>query len=253
MKIKTFILICLMLFAATMAEADELNKFKTVGDRFWTERDNQSSLLMAIDAYTSALKIVPDDRDLLTRLSIAYYWKGNNFKEKEKDERKKAFTTGQMYAKKLCELDSDNVEGNFWFAVNMALYGGEVGVMKSAFMLPDIKRRMEIVMDREKYYYHGGPQRLLARIDYETPGFFRGSLEKAEAMLKEAIHASPNFTLSYVYLAEIYMEMKKPDLARKELKFVLDVSDDALPEYETDIRRDKRTARVLMKKYFGNK
>ena len=250
---KPCILMLVMIFSFNLAGASDFRALKASGDRFWAERDSLPSLLEAIHFYARALQIAPNDKDLLVRLSIAYYWKGISIQEDKKEERKRAFTMGQTYAQKLCELNPDSVEGNFWFAVNMASYGGEVGVMKSAFMLPDIKKRMEIVMDRERFYYHGGPQRLLARIDYETPGLFRGSLENAVQMLKEAIQVSPNFTLSHIYLADIYMEMKKPDLARKELQFVLDISDDALPEYEPDIRKDKRTARVLMKKYFGNK
>jgi len=252
MKVGACILMLVIIFSAGLAGADDFVSLKAEGDRFWAERDSQPSLLQAIHFYTSALQINPDDKDLLVRLSIAYYWKGINIKEEKKEERKKAFIEGQKFAQKLCELNPDSIEGNFWFAVNRALYGGEIGVMKSAFMLPDIKKRMKIVMDREKFYYHGGPQRLLARIDYETPGFLRGSLEKAEAMLKEAIQESPNFSLSHIYLADIYMTMKKPDLARKELQFVLELSEDSMPEYKPEIRRDKRRATARMKKYFSN-
>ena len=252
MKVKAGILILIIIFSAGLAGAADFISLKAEGDRYWPERDNQASLLQAINFYTSALQIIPDDKDLLTRLSIAYYWKGITIQEEKKEERKKAFIMGQKFARKLCELNPDSIEGNFWFTVNKALYGGEVGVMKSAFMLPDIKKRMKIVMDRERFYYHGGPQRVLARIDYETPGFLRGSLEKAEAMLKEAILESPNFSLSHIYLADIYMAMEKSNLAKNELRLVLELSEDVMPEYKAEIRRDKRRATALIKKYFGN-
>ncbi|MBW2179180.1 MAG: hypothetical protein JRG81_02225 [Deltaproteobacteria bacterium] len=251
MKVRVCIILLVMIFSAGLAAAADFISLKAAGNRYWPERDNQASLLQAINFYTSALQIIPEDKDLLTSLSIAYYWKGTNIQEEKKEERKKAFTTGKKYAQKLCELNPESVEGNFWYTVNQASYGGEIGVMKSAFMLPDIKKRMKIVMDQEKFYYHGGPQRLLARIDYKKPKFLRGSLEKAENMLKDAIKDEHNFTLSHIYLADIYMTMKKPNLARKELQFVLELSEDAMPEYEAEIRRDKRRATALIKKYFG--
>ncbi len=250
MRVKIFILILVMILTIKVG-ADDVNSLKAEGDRFWAQRDSQLYLLKAIDAYTRALTMVPNDKTLLIRLSTAYYWKGTNFEEEKKEERKKAFTTGQMYAQKLCEIDPDSAGGNFWYTVNMALYGGEVGVMKSAFMLPEIKKRMGKVMSSEKFYHHGGPQRLLARIDYETPSILRGSLEAAEVMLKEAIQHSPNFTLSHIYLADIYMEMKKPTQAREELEFVLTLPEDALPGFEPEIRRDKKIAKVRMRTYFA--
>ena len=72
-------------------------------------------------------------------------------------------------------------------------------------------------------------------------------------MLKEAIDHSPNFPLSHIYLADIYMEMKNRNLAKKELEFILNLNENDMPGFEPEIRRDKHRAKTRMKKYFGTK
>lgn len=244
----------LLLTFAVPAIGGGFAALKNEGDRHWEKRDDQAFLLKAIEFYSKALELSPENEGLLTRLSIACYWKGDGFSKKEKKKRKEAYITGVGYAKTLCALNSNSVEGNFWIATNRASYGREVGFLRSAFLLPELNRRMKIVMDQERHYYHGGPQRLMARVIYHAPGFFRGgavgTLEDAERMLKEAIQAEPNFTLSRLFLADIYWKMKKPDLARQALERVLAVAEGALPDFEADNRKDKEEARERLKEYF---
>ena len=71
-----------------------------------------------------------------------------------------------------------------------------------------------------------------------------------ENLLKEAIKMEYNFGMSHLYLGDIYMIMKKPELARKEYQIVLEISEDSLPEYSAELRRDKKAAIAALKKHF---
>ncbi|MBI9082384.1 MAG: tetratricopeptide repeat protein [Desulfobacterales bacterium] len=238
-----------MVIPAITADFAEL---KAKGDRYWESRDNQLYLLKAIDWYTRAFEMRSDDENLLIRLSTAYWWKGNGIPEKEK--RKEAYAVGAKYAENICRSNPNSIGGNFWYATNRASYCREVGFIKSAFLLPELNSRMKIVMEQDKLYDHGGPQRLLARVVYHTPIFFRGisvgTLEDAEKMLHEAIGIAPTFTTSYLFLSDIYREMGRIDLAKQALEKVLSISETARPEFTAENRMDKKKARELINKYY---
>jgi tetratricopeptide (TPR) repeat protein len=118
---------------------------------------------------------------------------------------------------------------------------------------PNIRKRIDLVLEEDKFYYDGGPGRLRARIIYFAPKLGRsltGSLKDAEKYLIEAIATHPNFTLSYLFLADIYWKMKKKDQCRAELMKVLEIPENSLPRYSPENRRDKIDAQKRLLEYF---
>lgn len=214
------VLLLLMVFCVASASiAQDAATLKAEGDKYWSNRDSQSSLHKSIDAYEKALALSPDSENLLVRLSLAYFWKGNNMPPSSKDDREKAYQQGMNYAQKVIDKNPTSKDGNFWFATNKASYGREQGILKSKKYLPNLKAKMKIVQDQEEFYFYGGPQRFFSRIIYKAPGFLRKAfgydLKEAESMLKAAIAKYPNFSMSYLFIADIYEEMKRPDDAKK--------------------------------------
>jgi tetratricopeptide (TPR) repeat protein len=253
---RRFALILLIVFFATASFAvADFAAEKAKGDALWPSRDNQAKLTKALVAYEAALAENPDDEALLVRLGTAHYWHGNNMAKGDSEARKAAYQKGMDHSQHACDLNPKSVGGNFWFAVNQASFGRERGLIKSTSYLPEIKRRMKIVEQLDKFYYYGGPQRFMARIITKSPGFLRskfgGPIEDAEKSLKEAIAKYPDFTLTHLYLAEVYMEMKKPEAAKVEIQRVLDTPENAMPEFAAENRRDKKKAKALMSKHFG--
>ena len=256
MKAKNVLVLAMLLLLGVHAAAQDAAALKAQGDQGWAQRDNQTALLQAIDAYEKALALSPNDEDLLVRLSNAYYWKGNNLlPQSKKAERMEAYTQGMDYAQKICDSKADSPGGNFWFATNKASIGREKGIVKSASYLPELRKRMEIVEKQEPFYFNGGPQRFYSRIITKAPGFLRKSfnysLEDAEKMLKEAVAKYPNHTMNDLYLGDVYVEMKKPDLARQHYQKVLDTPFAANPNYAPDMRRDKKIAKKRLAELSG--
>ena len=245
------ILILLVVFCAvSISYAENTASSIAEGDKFWANRDNQSSLKKSIAAYEKALAETPDSEDLLVRLSIAYYWKGNNMPASSKDGRKAAYQRGMEYAQKVIDKKPSSRGGNFWFATNKASYGREQGILKSKKYLPDLEAKMKIVQDQEEFYFYGGPQRFLSRIIYKAPRFLRKAfgydLKEAESMLKAAIAKYPKFSMTYLFIADIYTEMKRPDDAKAALQKVLAMPQNIMPGYEAVVRRDQKIAKAKL-------
>ena len=247
--------IVVLIFALliTAAVAQDGATLKAEGDKTWPHRDSQASLQKSIDAYEKAVAAGENNEAMYIRLAIAYYWKGNNLKAGgSKDQRKTAYEKGMEYAQKAVELNPNSAGGNFWYATNLASFGREKGILKSVGMLPELKKRLELVTKVEKYYYYGGPQRLYSRIITKAPGMLRKqfgyTIEQAENELKNAIAKYPNFTMSHLFLADVYIDQGKKDLAKQELEKVLATPENSMPEFAAENRRDKKVAKALLAK-----
>ena len=254
---KKLLVTCLMVFLVSGSAfgEDQFSKLKVTGDAVWGERDNLNQLKKCIDAYEKALQIKPDDQVILSRLSIGYYWLGNLHPGSDFDQfRKDTFLKGMNYAKRLTKINPKSAPGIFWDATNNASYCKEKGFMNSAINVGTIKEQANQVIKIDRYYYRGGPQRLLARIYWGTPRFFRKwgeGLQDGADLINDALSKYPNFTLSYVFLGDIYWEMGEKEKARKAFEKVLTIPENALPEYSAENRRDKIAAKKKLKEYFG--
>ncbi len=244
-------LLLLLVFSITVSRVASGNNVEE-GHRYWQERDNLISLEKCINIYTDALKTDSKNELLLTRLSIAFYWKGNSLPKGlwSRKKRMQAYKTGKQYAAKLCALNPDSIEGNFWHAVNDVNYINEMLIKTSRSVIDDAVRRNQFVMERDKYYYHGGPLRLAAKIIWGLPSIVRNdeeTLKNAEQMLKEAISKTPQFALSYIFLSDIYMQMDKRSLAKKALQQVINIDENTTPQFAPENRRDKKEAQLRLK------
>jgi tetratricopeptide (TPR) repeat protein len=234
---------------------DQFSKLKAIGDAAWGNRDNLDQLKKCMDAYEKALQIQPDNQLILSRLSIGSYWMGNLHPGSDFGQfRKDCFQKGMNYAKQLTKINPKSAPGIFWDATNNASFCKEKGFMKSAMNVGTIKEQANQVLKIDRYYYRGGPQRLLARIYWGTPRFFRKwgeGLQDGADLLNDALSKYPNFTLSYIFLGDIYWEMSEKEKARKTFEKVFSIPENAIPEYSAENRRDKKTAKKKLREYFG--
>ncbi|MBF0451346.1 MAG: hypothetical protein HQK75_11640 [Candidatus Magnetomorum sp.] len=256
--LKNFMIISLctlIISGIAVAAEDKFSDFKASGDAVWGDRDNLDKLKTCLAAYEKAIGIQPNDQVILSRLSIGYYWFGNLHPGKANRQiRMDAYLKGIAYAEKLTAINPKSAPGIFWNATNNASYCNERGFMKSAMNVSTIKAQALEVMEIDRYYYRGGPQRLLGRIYWGTPRYFRKKGESLEAgadLIKDAISKYPNFTLSYIFLGDIYWEMSEKKLAQQTFEKVFTIPENALPEFMAENRRDRITAKEKLKEYFG--
>jgi tetratricopeptide (TPR) repeat protein len=250
------IVLTVLLFTAFPATAADENGLLTECESLFARRDNPEILLQAIECYQKALTANPDNLKIPTRLAMCYYWKGYlDRRDEDRDTRREAYKKSMEYAQMVLTATPRDAAANFWYASSLARYGVEAGIMKSLFSIKEMNRHLKIVEEEDRFYYRGGPQRYRASLIAALPSMVRkswggGSLEDAEAMLKEAIVHEPNFAFSYLILADVYLAMGKKEMAREQLEKIADIREENLPEYAAEIRYDRMLATERIQKFF---
>lgn len=240
-------------WASAEEATDDLQQIKAEIDGHWFLRDDQAQCQKAISLLNKALTDRPDWEEGWAWLSWAYYWEGNNYPEKNK-ERVVSYQAGMEAGQKAIALNENSVGGNFWYIVNKSTYGRERGIVRSAVYLPEILKITEKVEKLDGSYFYGGVYRLYGRIIYSSPEFLRKAkgytIEDAVKEMKKALAVNEKFSLTRLYLADIYIEMKKKDEALAELNYVVDMPEDSIDGMNAEVRRDKKAAAERLKEHF---
>lgn len=178
--------------------------------------------------------------EILWRKSHLCFERGYAF---EKNSRKKEwYGKGEKLAKLAIERNPDNPEAHFWFALNKGSVGKLNGVLNSLFMVDDLKREAQKVIELDPD--HAGAHMILGEVYKSLPGLFGGDKKKAIEEFNEAINKDSLFTAVYTTLAKTYRDVgdteKAKEIANKLLSF----------KTSRDIRRlelyDKKDARELL-------
>jgi tetratricopeptide (TPR) repeat protein len=80
---------------------------------------------------------------------------------------------------------------------------------------------MNKVIELNREYEDGGPDRVLGRLYFKLPGIAGGSKKKSLEHLLKSKEIGPNDALTRIYLADTYLALKEIDKAREELEYVL--------------------------------
>jgi hypothetical protein len=172
------------------------------GDEAFKKRNIAEKAKEALELYREAYQADPKNSEHGWRLAVACYFVGHRLTPNEK-EQEKIFNEGQLAGKQASELDPKCAPCQFWTAINMALYGQAVGVVKMLFTLDEIQTRLKKVIALDPGYAGSGAYRLLGTIQWKLPGILGGSNKRAKENFEKAIETSPNETLNYLFLARL--------------------------------------------------
>ena len=113
-----------------------------------------------------------------------------------------------------------DVRAHFWYATNAGRWGQTKGVLRSLFLLPEVKRGMETALELDPRF---PPAYVLAgTVSYEVPGLFGGDLGKSERLFRAGLEVDARFTGLRVGLARTLIRRGRLPEARRELQAVLD-------------------------------
>lgn len=223
-----------------IARADEL--FSEMADMAMAEQARskyQEAMLKAGDKYDAFWKMA----------RILYYIGAHTDSNKEK---KAIFGQGIYYAKRAVELQPQKPDGYFWLGVNYGVYGEARGVLNSLFLVDDIKEAMNKVIELDRSYEDGGPDRVLGRVYFKLPGFVGGSNEKSLEHLLKSKEFGPNDPVTHIYMADTHLALKEIDKAREELEFILNMEPDS--RWASGVDEAKKVAgEMLQRKPFRTK
>ncbi|MFQ5862441.1 MAG: tetratricopeptide repeat protein [Candidatus Brocadiales bacterium] len=182
------------------------------------------------------------DYELLWRCSRAYFHLGREAQSKE--EKLKFYNEAVEIGKRAVEIKNDRPEGHFWLGISIGAVGETSGILKSLGSAKGVKKEMKQVIAVDDSYEEGGAYRIMGRIDHKVPWLFGGRKSRSHEYYQKALAIAPDNTYTHLFLAELLIDEGKTEEARKELEFVLGVSNN--PKWAYDIRVNQAKARRLL-------
>ncbi len=250
MKAKIWVLSLGIIGLAMQASGQEASELMQQADALYAEMQDMATAEEALALYRKALIAAEDKYEAYWKISRIMYFIGEHMEEK--NDRKNTFAQAVYHAEKAVALQPERPDGYYWRGVNNGKYGETRGVLKSLSLVKPIKNDMNKVIELDRSYEDGGPDRVLGRVYFKLPGFAGGSKDKSREHLEMSKEFGPQDALTRIYLAETLMEQDEVDAARAELDYVLGLLDD--PRWVTGVNENKEMARELLNdKKFRNR
>jgi tetratricopeptide (TPR) repeat protein len=250
MKTKIFFSLLILLSFSIPLFSQEPAELIAQGDKLYGEMKDMATAQEALSKYREAAVKAENKFEVFWKLSRILYHIGTRTEVKK--EKKIIFGQGLYYAKKAVALEPEKPDGNYWLGVSYGVYGEVRGVLKSLSFVKLIKEAMNKVIELDRGYEDGGPNRVLGRVYFKVPGFAGGSKKKSLEHLLKSKELGPNDALTRLYLADTLLSLKEEDKAREELEYVLSMESD--PRWITGVDDYKEDAKkMLQKKAFTKK
>ncbi len=244
MKAKPLFLILLFFSFSFSLFSQEPEDLIAQGDELYLEMKDMATAEKVRDLYLQALEKSENQYEPLWKLARILYYIGDNTEIKK--EKKLIFKSAIEYAKQAVELEPEKPDGYYWLGVTYGVWGEARGVLKSLFLVDDIKEAMRKVSEIDQSYEDGGPDRVLGRVFFKVPGFAGGSKKKSLMHLQKSLEYGPNDPLTRYYIAHTYFALDEIEKSRKELEFVLNMESD--DRWVSGINDAKKDAEELLKK-----
>lgn len=224
--------------------------FETVADLFY--RVEAGDNLDQAETLLESLSKSESDPAILARvyaeLAQAQIWR---YEYAQANQRLAFAEKGVKMATRALEYDPNNLQANFWAAATMGTHGMEMGIMSSLFYLGRIKTHCEQTLQLDETYQNAAAHQILADLYRMTPPkpIGIGDKQKALVHLLRARELAPTCPKAKLRLAELYINLRKKDLARREIQLLLDQD---IPEHgPIYAEKVKAQARDLLLKKLG--
>jgi tetratricopeptide (TPR) repeat protein len=177
------------------------------GDEAFRKRVEPERAKEALENYRALIQERPQDVEAAWRFSMASYFVGMRIAPQS--DRAKIFSEGRDVGQKAVALRSDCAPCHFWTAINMALYGKEVGIFKTLFTLAEIREHLKKALEADPKYANAGAQRLLGAVEENLPGILGGSDVRALEYYQDALRVSPEEPLNYLFLVRLLFKQNR--------------------------------------------
>lgn len=243
---KKFLLVLFLIFYSFFVYGNKIGNLIREGDSLYELRVDINKALMALEKYREVLNLSPEHYEALWKTAKTTHYLVDELRSGKK-EQKRIVDIGVKASKKAIKVNPAGAEGYFWLGVNYAKSGQVRGVLKSLFLISPIKKNMKKVIKLNASYEGGAAFITLGRVYSQVPGIFGGSNRKALENLKRAIEICNTNPLTYLFMAEVYHDLKNLQMAIVTLQ--------GLERMETDKRwipetiKKKKEGKELLKKY----
>ncbi len=250
MRAKTFVFLLVFLGFSFSLFSQEPEELIAQADELYNQMTDMSAAKEAMAKYQEALSLSEHKYEAFWKIARIMYYIGAHTESKK--EKKAIFSRGIYHSKKAIGLEPEKPDGHYWLGVNYGVYGEARGVLKSLFLVDDVKGAMNKVIELDRAYEEGGPDRVLGRVYFKLPGLAGGDKKKSLEHLLKSKEYGHNDALTRIYLADTYLALKEVDKAREELEFVLGMESD--PRWISGVDEHKKEAeKMLQNKKFKKK
>lgn len=170
------------------------------------------------DGLAQAVRQEPDPETWMALARACFLW--GDVRAATVEQKLAAYAEGREAARRAVELAPDAPLAHLFYGINTGRWGQTKGVVRSLFLLPDVREAIRRTLELDPTL----PQvyALAGNVDYEVPGIFGGSLERAEAHFRKGLGIDPRFATLRVGLAKVLRRQGRVPEARRELRAVLD-------------------------------
>ncbi len=187
-------------------------------DRLYLEREDPANL-------REAVRITGQVRDPSNR-NFEVEWKFAKFSYflgkqiDDEDEAEEVFEKGRDAGNIASRMEPEKPDGYFWYAANLGELAQRSPITVGIKSVGDIREAMEKVIALEPGYQGASAYDALAQLEMKAR-LTGGKAEKAVDYLEKALEIEKENSNIRLHLAEAYLAVKKPALAKKQLDLVL--------------------------------
>ncbi len=244
MKARIFFSLLIFLSFSIPLFSQEPEELIAQGDKLYEEMKDMATAQEALSKYREAAIKAENKFEAFWKISRILYYIG--IRTESKEEKEIIFGQGLYFAKKAVALEPEKPDGHYWLGISYGFYGEARGVLKSLSFVKLIKEAMNKVIELDRGYEDGGPDRVLGRVYFKVPDFAGGSKKKSLEHLLKSKELAPNYALTRCYLADTLLSLKEQDKARQELEYVLSMESD--PRWVSGVDDYKEDAKKMLQK-----
>lgn len=182
----------------------------------------------------------PENYDAAWRMARISYVIGDDLTDT--NAREQAFREGQEAGEAAVRVQPDKPEGHFWLAANLGGYAQTKGPLSGLASAKKLREQMEAVLKIDESYQGGSAYMALGQLDLELPELLGGDRKRAVATLEKGLRFGEQNSFLRLNLAQAYLAVGRPDDARKQLNFILNMkpSPDYLPEHKEAVAKARQ-------------
>lgn len=215
MRTAAAIVLLLTAAGAAAAQSPLAAEVRGLADRY---HENPGRIDALRPLVAQAAQADPSVDNLLALAQIAFLY--GDVRALRPEDKLDAYEQGRQAARRAAEIAPRNARAHFWYATNAGRWGQTKGVLRSLFLLPEVKRGMETALELDPQF---PPAYVLAgTVYYEVPGLVGGDLERSERLFRRGLEVDGHFTGLRVGLARTLIKRGRVAEARRELQAVLD-------------------------------
>ncbi|MGH7849754.1 MAG: tetratricopeptide repeat protein [Thermodesulfobacteriota bacterium] len=225
----------------TPGETSAAPTLENAREIFGVYNEDPGKIDEAIALTEGLLKRDPGNVTALVFLSRVWLTYGY-VKARSKEELIRVFENGKNAAEKAIGIEPGNADAHFFYVANLASLGDTKGLFNSLFMLPEVRRELETVLELDPNHVNG--LAMTGALYLYLPSMLGGDLHISEVYLKRSVSLDPHVSSAGLYLAANLKRQKKYDEALEVLNGILN---DRNPSFYPDWVENRKYAYMMIR------